>query len=498
MGMRDRVGELFKSMAKAGEEPSPNLKEGLRSLPPVGSLPSPWTSWLLITLMQYRERQRWAKELLRTSLRQTVPPSKSLCRREQPVMMRVPDMPEWEVKLECDSKFGWLIHQVTGEIISVGLASQNVESIIFADALNQYVKPHSRWEPAGRLFELHPDFNSIWYAIDSLVAARLLVGVHYDLHPYKRGLQPDGHHLTISAIIHAEKFSRFCERWEDANNRLWLSALIGDWLLADELARAAGDPGLVEITETRAEKCRQRRVRTIRRRMEKRSLLSWELKGLYELGEKEITLLVRQALRAHGRSVAAAVDFLESYDDPSLYGEVFDAWDRLWDAREGLGGSGVAESTRWLLEHGHRTEEVIEAICCAEQVDDEAALTVLEYAPLQAIPVIRRALRNERIGAGNETTAALAIIDRPWSRDELRAVLDEWQYRDPDELLPIAVALQESHDPEARAAGDEWEQRCEPRLVECERDSLNFKTERIRDRVARLRDRTPDEIQGST
>lgn len=485
---------LFQSLHRASDPIPSGLPTALISLPPVGALPSPWTTWLLITLMEYRERQRWGKELLRKSLRQTVPPSKSLRKREQPVVMRIPDMPEWEVRLECESKFGWLIHQVTGEMISVGLMSQNVEPIIFADALNRYVKPTSRWEPAGRLFELHPDFNSIWYAIDDLVAAKLLEAVHYDLQPYKKGLQPDGHRLTVVASSKAAIFSGFFARWPEAGNQLWLSALIGDWLLADELARANGDPGLVEITASRAEECRQRRIRRIRRRMEKHGTTGWELKSLYQLGEKDVTSLVRQALRGGSYSVAAAINFLASHDDPSLAGEVFDAWDRLWDAREGLLGSGTLESTQWLLEHGHRTEEVIEAICSAEQVTDEAALMVLEHAPRRAIPVIRRALRNERVGAGNETTAALALIDRPWSREELRTILEEWQYRDSDELLPFIVALQESADPEARTVGDEWGKRCDPRLIGCERDSLHFEMERIRDRVARLRDRTPAEM----
>ena len=77
------------------------------------------------------------------------------------------------------------------------------------------------------------------------------------------------------------------------------------------------------------------------------------------------------------------------------------------------------------------------------------------------------------------------MIDRPWSRQELDAL--EGECRDTEQALPLVVALEESLDPETRAVAEAWEQRLDPAMVEGHRRDLRWAMDRLRDRVAGLR-----------
>ena len=105
--------------------------------------------------------------------------------------------------------------------------------------------------------------------------------------------------------------------------------------------------------------------------------------------------------------------------------------------------------------------------------------------------------------------AALALVDRPWSRRELRAVLDESD--DPDATLECRAALRESRDPEARRAADAWEAR-HPELGEapwpsdrsmydlrggCDR-ALAARMDALRDRLLEVREPLSGDGAGST
>ena len=68
---------------------------------------------------------------------------------------------------------------------------------------------------------------------------------------------------------------------------------------------------------------------------------------------------------------------------------------------------------------------------------------------------MRIALRTPNANSRLTAAAALALVDRPWSRRELRAVLDESD--DPDATSECRAALRESRDPESRRAADAWE-----------------------------------------
>ena len=130
----------------------------------------------------------------------------------------------------------WLsvLLRVTGEAIIAGISKDRRPPIVYAHKLNHYVRPQSRWDAAGRLLELHPDFDTIALAIDDLVAAGMLHGVCDNGDPVRPRLQPEAYRYRFS-LRQSIGMVQFSHRWREPEHRLWRAAVIGDWLLAHEL-----------------------------------------------------------------------------------------------------------------------------------------------------------------------------------------------------------------------------------------------------------------------
>lgn len=83
-----------------------------------------------------------------------------------------------------------------------------------------------------------------------------------------------------------------------------------------------------------------------------------------------------------------------------------------------------------------------------------AAVLALRFRPELASTLLHIALRCDPVGRAR-AAAALAVIDQPWSRRELAAVLDG--SNDPDETFLIRPALRQCREHGARAAACTWE-----------------------------------------
>ena len=116
----------------------------------------------------------------------------------------------------------------------------------------------------------------------------------------------------------------------------------------------------------------------------------------------------------------------------------------------------------------------------------EAALLLLEHAPRKALPLIRRGLR--RSGPFiNEMAVIMGLIDRPWSRAELLAVLEDDFNHDLEDVLAIVLALGQSHDRQARQVADEWLTKYNPESIRHVEREFNFNVRQRSDQVAALR-----------
>jgi hypothetical protein len=268
-----------------------HVLKAMRALPPSELLPPPRATWLLLALFAYRERQEWAKQFVRKHLREAVPPSDrlcGLCEKDPPLEMAVPGDPEWQVNLETGFGYGLLIHRSTRELITFGLSRERREVILFLEDFGKHVKPASRWEPAGRALELNPDPAEMWRSIDDLAAARIVDPIDFNGSSFHPWMGDCNHRLNRHLCTeYATAIVRFLRQWEDANRRLWLAAMIGDWELADELARTRDNSKLITLTSERAEQSRELRREADRVRRQERKFLdkSWRVKAAAAQGQ---------------------------------------------------------------------------------------------------------------------------------------------------------------------------------------------------------------------
>ena len=85
----------------------------------------------------------------------------------------------------------------------------------------------------------------------------------------------------------------------------------------------------------------------------------------------------------------------------------------------------------------------------------EIALVALEHAPTQARTLFQRALRSQFAYSRNIAAAALAVLDEPWSRDELIAALSESS--DQQKTAECRPALRRCNSSDAQDAVITWE-----------------------------------------
>jgi hypothetical protein len=181
---------------------------------------------------------------------------------------------------------------------------------------------------------------------------------------------------------------------------------------------------------------------------------------------------------------------LVHHDEASWCDEVFDALMRF-----GLEGTApeaidVLNCSEYLLAHHHHVGEVADVLARLGSMTTEAALLLLKHAPGLAMPFIHRGLREDG-RFGNSMAVVLALLDRPWSRVELLAVLEDDVYHDLDEVLPVVLALEQSHDAEARHVAEVRLMKYDPERVELGQMHFDGLAERLGDQVMPLRGQTP-------
>jgi hypothetical protein len=257
---RDRFASLFKVLSPPVAEPPTDLFQALQGLPAPHLLPSPWATWLLIALACYRDRQTWVENVVERFLPETFPYPEELLEQEQPATFDFQFTKCWPgtVELEYASDFGRTTKATAGEAITFGL-TKKTKGIFFAEDLKSSLSKSHPDVVADRFHELHESPHSIWYAVFDLEAAGLLDKIYFEERHADFGGAPDGYRLSDVALWHKPLIDRFCQRWADESQRLWLSATIGDWLKADEEARRIGNTDLINVTGPRAEFQRQER-----------------------------------------------------------------------------------------------------------------------------------------------------------------------------------------------------------------------------------------------
>ena len=291
-----------------------------------------------------------------------------------------------------------------------------------------------------RLDEIFPHGHGLTLALEELRLVGLIDAV-----------DEDNFELSERLKNCAEPVASFVAAWEDPDNRIWLGSLINDWPAAYEAARFTED-ALARTIAPRAERCREQRCGLLREQAAASGLTPGLLYELAAAGASELPAYLEEALREPTELSAAALDLIR--DDASWRPQVCRFSLSLSRASERFSETIAERSAGYLVEHGHDAREVIQTLGSCLAMPGQAAVLALRHRPGLAIPLVRSSLR------GLESTremvaAALAVVDQPWSRRELAAILDESDR--PEETLHCRLALRESRSYEARLAAEGWE-----------------------------------------
>jgi hypothetical protein len=489
---------LWHAFEQALGEPTDDLATAIHALPDVGRLPSPWATWTLIGLVRHRRRQLWVGQVVATRLQGEL---ESIARmgafghpEDIPQHGLVPGLTDWEYFFHGGGCC--LTHRGSGEAIDVDFFGETAEYFDIFFYLNYLKSLKDPEPPEARLMALHSSFKPIRLVVGELLDSGMLTPLEDREYPFR---------ISEDVLAHEDAIDGFCESWGNPDRRLWLATSVGDWIHAHELALITGDRDLIELTTRRAVACKSSRCRELLGHWEDESKRSNVLLALDDLAAEELREQLDLALGGPiGGVTSTALEIIQRHDDPVWCDAVFRVFRRLDPSGE------LPEPFLWvrcqefLLHHGYRAREMRASLVDADGIAvGEAALLALEYDPRGALPLFRRALRSNIPMNRTAAAATLTLIDRPWSRRELLAVLRE--SNDQEATAACRAALLECHDVDAHTAVLSWEE-ANPHESETGRfismkemmlrhssSQLRYEMEQRHDRVMNVRDREPVE-----
>jgi hypothetical protein len=265
--------------------------------------------------------------------------------------------------------------------------------------------------------------------------------------------------LSVSTLRHEDRINAFCESWISPEQGWDLAARVGDWPLALAMLPDDADAELRRLVAARSEAVVADRIGTMREIFAAGGETCLPLLALSDVNAPDLATTIKLALSGPiSRTASSAFSLINQQANPSQWCEdVYKLFRRLDPKAEPYCW---CESIRFLLRYGYRTKEIAAALPSVRSYSiGEAAIIALEHAPQHAIELLRRALRCSISISPDRMTAAatLALIDRPWSRQELVACL-----RESDKQVLTSecrAAMAESRDPLIRQAGLDWEER---------------------------------------
>ncbi len=221
-----------------------------------GNLPPIWVTWLVLGLIHYLKRKKWAWAIYQTRLAKTITLE---ALHAEDAMQPLPDLPEWAFKLDGNNSA--IISSVTGENIhfdpSNGYAFMNIES--FRRYLQEYRTPGPAEQ---RLNELFPSGKGILAGLNYL-------WTHDALHWVFDPMTPDmKFKICLAMARYSEPVEDFLNAWQEPRYRLRLGAVIGDWDVVAHAAELKNEPQIAARAKLLAADARDRWLDRLRKLVE--------------------------------------------------------------------------------------------------------------------------------------------------------------------------------------------------------------------------------------
>lgn len=451
---------------------------------------SPWTAWTLLCLVRHRVRQTWLAEIITSRLGadlRAIAAAGALGHPDGPQKGLVPRATEWEYYFH--GRGCCLTHRVTGEAIDVD----------FFDATADWSDPYfyvwylkSLKSPSfaeGRLLALYGSAEPVELAFQELLEGGFLIK-HPDYACVK---------LATDCLALDDRVELLESLWNTEAGQIAVAAALGDWPhVVDRLASDDSDAGIVQRLATQVRDAHNDRLEATFLSGERSDVALRAMAGVNH--PKLDDCLARAVEGPPSGTVSGALEIIAKLPGSRWHEPLFRLLSRI-DPNDDIPSPHIWITTAgYLLRRGYRREDVLKRLGHLRQRElGEVAILALEYMPEAAVDLFRRALRSQIPCDRTTAAAALAIIDEPWGRKELAAVL-----RESDEQLATAecrAALMTSRSTDMHQIVEEWQQR-NPREPEAgpfytmeevslrNRDNyLQWEMQKLHDRVLPLRGR---------
>jgi hypothetical protein len=432
-----RIGDQFQALLSAlqrGVERPADLDTvvaGIAKKP----LPMLQRTWLLLGLVAYAGRLRWAWETVRQRLPDEI---RWAMETQGELHGTVPGLPDWQY--DC----GWvcitLTHKGTGEWLT--LMVDKTHPFMSHDEFVTYYCDHR--EPGvaeQRLREFFPNGNGLSAVLHALMRGGMVWG------------DPAGFELTPRVNRLAPDIANFLERWRDPTERLGLAVAAGDWPAAHETAVARGQTELADKFAPLAERCHQRWRKWLCRQVARHGINWVGIQTLARAGVENLPDYLILAL-SHDDEAPSAIDLIA--EDPSWCPAVFyllmgerERGERGWARR-------THRHTSYLIRHGYQIARVVDLLLAERESPLDLLIPlVLEHRQDRLVPLLRQGLRSASNSDRQTAAAVLALFDTDWARRELVAWLeeaDDWEV-----TVECRLALRESRDAALWELVDRWE-----------------------------------------
>lgn len=438
---------LFRSLSRVTQPPPSDLATAIRRLPAAEKLPYSGVTWMLIGLIYCCLRQRAAKRMLIRCASDKDPYPQYL--QTLGVGWLIPRAPGWEVSRRFSDGRVTIRNRKTGEKIDVNTQASN-DAWTYVD-LDQVFT--GAWEESSieyRAVNANPGVRSQEESAWELKWMRLL----------RNEDDSNVFQLADPAFYHIDGVRAFCRLWKNPKLRLWLSALIGDWITALEQAGKIDDEALKKAVAERAQEYRDYWGRELCQALESDPTDVANLEWLKSLRTDDLLEYADRAF--HSESLSGETEeFLLKIDDPRWCPQLFEVFTSVCGrpATERTEGA-VADGAYRLLFHGYRREDVLAALDECEENCVAIAMLYEQFAREKLVPFVRRVLRQSGSHSHRSRMLMCRCLDpdEPWEREELQHAFNEvWeQTKDPIEAIPMALALEESKDEQTSKSAMDW------------------------------------------
>ncbi|APR80799.1 Hypothetical protein A7982_06146 [Minicystis rosea] len=356
---------------------------------------APWHAWLLVALARQLSRQRWLMRVWRGPLQ---------TKRHAKPDEHVPGMPGWQYYFHGA---GLCLTGPDGEVIDVddhGDEGLTIDPYFFAARLRSLRDPAL---PERRLRAFLPTDGVVAAAIKELAALGALQLDKYE-HTFRLQRELEEAAEELAAIDFSSP--DVGERWMEH---------MGDHLLTDD---------------ARAHEQREVYVRYLFAGLDRNAHVFIEpLEAVLSPAE-----LVETCSKVIGGSIGpatgCAIERLRAHPEYPFCTAVVSLLHRADPARHHP--YAVYQAVRYLFERGVErplAQRAALAFAEVEVVDGykgnpylgDLALLLLDLAPAEALPVLRRALRSSTPMVQSKVSVALALLDQPWCHRELLVALEE-------------------------------------------------------------------------